>query len=207
MAIAAKNIKKRDKELKRLQNKNERLEEQVENKKSENEILEDEKKKLVHEIKNLEKSLNVVQKPAIKKKERSVSCIPNQCDTETQTEDFMSTTTNEHETISATQTCTDVPPRQQCSSSMCEHTPQCVVRQPVPPPFPGITFLYNERSNYHKHMMLWTRKEFAGHTKCFSIENENYGCDDCTWLKWWYKWHGETHGFPDIEEWTYKKYL
>ena len=34
-------------------------------------------------------------------------------------------------------------------------------------------------------MMLWTRKEFAGHTKCFSIENENYGCDDCTWLKWW----------------------
>ena len=55
-------------------------------------------------------------------------------------------------------------------------------------------------------MMLWDKKEFAGHQRCFSVENENYGCDDCTWLKWWYKWHGETHGFPDIPEWIYKKY-
>ena len=221
--IAAKNIKHRDKEISRLQNKNDNLEELLKNKKSENKTLEDEKNKLARENKKLEKSLTILQKPASKKKDRSVLCVPTQCNIETQTDvqtccgssvqksvqNFVSitTTTTPHEIPSTNQTCTDVVSRHQCSSSKCEHTPQCVVRQPIPPPSPAITFLYNERSNYHKHMMLWSKKEFTGHTRCFSIENENYGCDDCTWLKWWYKWHGETHGFPDIEEWTYKKYL
>ena len=219
--VAARNIKHRDKELSRLHNKNENLEEQLNNKKSEMKILEGEKNKLIHENKKLEKSFTVLQKMASKKKDKSVLCIPSQCNTKTQTDINMcsdssvqkyvqdnvsnpTTITTSHENTSAPQKCTVAPP---CSSSKCEHTPQCVVRQPIPPPFPAITFLYNERSNYHKHMMLWTKKEFAGHTRCFSVENENYGCDDCTWLKWWYKGHGETHGFPDIEEWTYKKYL
>ena len=79
--------------------------------------------------------------------------------------------------------------------SKCEHEPQCILREPRPPPSPTITFLYNERSKYHQHMMLWSKKEFDGHSRCFAVENENYGCDDCTWLKWWYKWHGENHGF------------
>ena len=214
--VAAKSMKQRDKELCKLQNKNDNLEEQVRNKKFEINILEDEKKKLVYERKNLEKSLTVVENAASSKKDKYVLCIPNQHNIETQTDDdlfsgsimrqfvqdFVPTTT-----ISATSPATDIPPSQQCGSKKCEHIPQCILRQPLPPPFPGITFLYNERSNYHKHMMSWTKKEFAGHSRCFSVENENYGCDDCTFLKWWYKWHGENHGFPDIEEWTYKKYL
>ena len=186
---------------------------------SENKALEDEKNKLVQEHKKLPKCLT---KAASMKKEKCVSCIPNYCSTKTQTDDDMRsasskqrsvqdydsiTTSSDQEITPTTQTCSDTSHRQQCSSNKCEHTPQCVVRQPIPPPSPGITFLYNERSNYHKHMMSWTKKEFAGHTKCFRVENENYGCDDCTFLKWWYKWHGETHGFPDIEEWTYKKHL
>ena len=93
------------------------------------------------------------------------------------------------------------------SSIECNHTLQCIIREPRPPPFPSITFLINEDSKYHQHMMQWSKKEFAGCGKCFSVDNENYGCRDCVWLKWWYKCHGETHGFPDIEAWTYKKYL
>ena len=89
----------------------------------------------------------------------------------------------------------------------CTHSSQCILREPLPPPFPSITFLYNENTQYHMHMMQWSKKEFAGCAKCFSIENENYGCKDCRWLKFWYGRHGETHGFPDISTWTYKKYL
>ena len=90
---------------------------------------------------------------------------------------------------------------------VCNHSTQCIIREPLPPPFPSITFLHNEKSEYHTHMMQWSKKEFAGCVKCFSIENENYGCRDCRWLKFWYARHGETHGFPDIATWIYKKYL
>ena len=93
------------------------------------------------------------------------------------------------------------------SRDRCNHIPQCITREPLPPPFPSITFLHNENSQYHTHMMQWTEKEFAGCAKCFSIENENYGCRDCRWLKFWYGKHGETHGYPDVAAWVYKKYL
>ena len=93
--------------------------------------------------------------------------------------------------------CTDV----------CTHSPQCIIREPLPPPFPSITFLYNEESQYHTHMMQWSKEEFAGCGRCFSIENENYGCKDCRWLKFWYGRHGQTHGFPDLANWIYRKYL
>ena len=97
-------------------------------------------------------------------------------------------------------------PDRKCISK-CEHPSQCIVRQPGPPPFPSITFLFNERSKYQKHMMEWSRERFAGCERCFSVDNENYGCDDCVWLKWWYKWHGETHGFPDVNTKTFQRYL
>ena len=97
-------------------------------------------------------------------------------------------------------------PQVQCSTG-CEHFPQCIIRQPRPPPFPSITFLHNQRSKYNKHMMEWSREEFKGCERCFSVENENYGCDKCVWLKWWYKWHGETHGYPDMDTKIYQKYL
>ena len=92
-------------------------------------------------------------------------------------------------------------------SSSCLHNPQCSLRQPVGPPFPSITFLMHEKSNYHLHMMTRPVDGFVGCFRCFSIENENYGCDKCTWLKWWFKWHGERHGFPDISPWIYEKYV
>ena len=94
----------------------------------------------------------------------------------------------------------------QCGK-VCTHAPQCVIRQPFNPPFPSITFLHNENTKYHDHMMQWSKEEFAGCFKCFSVENENYGCADCRWLKFWYKRNGEMHGFPDMDPWIYKKYL
>ena len=90
---------------------------------------------------------------------------------------------------------------------LCTHSSQCIIREPLPPPFPSITFLYNENTQYHTHMMQWSKKEFAGCQKCFSVENENYGCKDCRWLKFWYGRHGETYGFPDISTWIYNKFL
>ena len=90
---------------------------------------------------------------------------------------------------------------------ICEHPTQCIVRQPRMPPLPSITYLINDRSKYHEHMMTWPADEFAGCWKCFSVDNENYGCKDCQWLKWWLKWHGELHGYPDVSRWLYKKYL
>ena len=89
----------------------------------------------------------------------------------------------------------------------CQHEKQCVLRQPYPPPSPLFPFLVHEVSKYHVHMMEMTVDDLAGCIKCFSINNENYGCDRCTWLKWWYKWHGDRHGFPDIHPSLYRKYL
>ena len=91
--------------------------------------------------------------------------------------------------------------------SSCSHEIQCVVRQLYPPPSPLSPFLIHEVSQYHVHMMRMTVDNLAGCLKCFSINNENYGCDNCTWLKWWFKWHGDRHGFPDIHPSKYRKYL
>ena len=51
-----------------------------------------------------------------------------------------------------------------------------------------------------------TVDNFTGGIKCFSVDNENYGCYKCTWLKWWFKWRGDRHGFPDIHPSVYEKY-
>ena len=91
------------------------------------------------------------------------------------------------------------------SSRPCQHNMQCVVRQPRSQPLPSITFLRHDVSKYHQHMI--TRASFHGCVRCFSVDNENYGCDDCAWLKWWLKWHGLRHGYPDIDPSIYKKYV
>ena len=90
------------------------------------------------------------------------------------------------------------------SKGLCEHKTQCVVRQPFSQPLPSITFMRHEVSKYEQHMI--NRSSFHGCLKCFSIDNDNYGCGDCTWLKWWFKWHGLRHGFPDIHPSVYKRY-
>ena len=71
------------------------------------------------------------------------------------------------------------------SGKPCEHEVQCVVRQPINQPLPSITFLRHDVSKYDQHMI--NRSSFHGCEKCFSVDNENYGCGDCTWLKWWFK--------------------
>ena len=205
-----KSLKTKDKEIDKLVSKNNNLEEQLAVKKAENRNLADENKNIVDEKIKLEAS--VLEKPRIEHDVKSTSPdteLKLEAETKTQTADEVSSkflleplTTSPVSTPSSAITAS--PPTR--FRNLCKHTPQCIVREPRPPPSPSITFLYNERSKYHQHMMLWDKKEFAGHPRCFSVENENYGCDDCTWLKWWYKWHGETHGFPDIPEWTYKKY-
>ena len=210
MKRVTKNLDSKENKIKRLENRNNIFEEQLDKEK-----------------KNFEMQLMTLKNPAIKNihKPTSTSSTPN-IESQTQTEaeptftsqEFIDTLPirSDHESSSSfniTFKPTDPGPAPSSSasskhcSSKCEHKPQCILREPRPPPSPTITFLYNERSKYHQHMMLWSKKEFEGHTRCFAVENENYGCDDCTWLKWWYKWHGENHGFPDIPEWIYKKYL
>lgn len=87
----------------------------------------------------------------------------------------------------------------------CKHVPVCVIRQPLPPPFPSITHIFNERSKYHEHMMsqAGVPGRYPGHEKCMDAYSKNYGCEDCVWLKW----HGELHGYPDIHPSDFKKYL
>ena len=89
----------------------------------------------------------------------------------------------------------------------CEHEKQCVLRQPYPPPSPSFPFIAHEVSKYHIHMMNKTKDDLIGCVRCFSVDNENYGCDKCTWLKWWFKWHGDRHGLPDMHPSIYRKYL
>ena len=38
-------------------------------------------------------------------------------------------------------------------TSACMHTPQCVSRQPYPPPSPSMPYIFHEVSKYHVHMM------------------------------------------------------
>ena len=87
----------------------------------------------------------------------------------------------------------------------CAHSPVCVTRQPLPPPSPSVTFLQNDRSKYHEHMMseYGAPGRYGGHERCLNGNSKNYGCDSCVWLKWF----GDLHGFPDINPWDYKQYL
>ena len=63
----------------------------------------------------------------------------------------------------------------------CHHSPVCVSRQPFPPPSPSITFLENEKSKYHEHMMskYGAPSRYGGHDRCMNGSSNNYGCDSC----------------------------
>ena len=39
------------------------------------------------------------------------------------------------------------------SSLKCNHSPQCTIRQPRPPPLPSVTILVNHQSKYHEHIL------------------------------------------------------
>ena len=88
---------------------------------------------------------------------------------------------------------------------ICQHSPQCTVRQPKPPPLDKCTVLVHHGSEYHEHM-----KSQGGvphqlgetHEYCMRIDYENYGCEDCKWFKRW----GELHGYPDINPWIFKEH-
>ena len=80
-----------------------------------------------------------------------------------------------------------------------------MTRQPHPPPYPSITHIVNENSKYHEHMMsrAGVPGRYPGHERCMNAYSNNYGCEDCVWLKW----HGELHGYPDIHPADFRKHL
>ena len=87
----------------------------------------------------------------------------------------------------------------------CSHSPPCISRQPYPPPLPSITYLKNETTEYHLHMLnsAGLPGRYGGHERCMNAYSKNYGCERCIWLKW----NGELYGLPDINPHEYKKYL
>ena len=84
------------------------------------------------------------------------------------------------------------------------HEPQCITRQPQPPPLSKYSFLHHPHSNYRQHMIDNTiPSRYDTHEYCMRIDHHNYGCEDCVW----WKWYGELHGFPDIYPGNYRRYL
>ena len=91
------------------------------------------------------------------------------------------------------------------SNMTCHHTPQCVTRQPRPPPSDKCAILVHEGSRYHEHMASerGVPARYSTCEYCMRIDWKNYGCEDCIWFKWW----GELHGYPDINPWSFKEHL
>ena len=83
---------------------------------------------------------------------------------------------------------------------LCQHTPQCVQRQPKPPPPEKSSVLVHTGSLYHEHFMSHgVPARYGPHDDCMAVDNNNYGCGDCIWFKRW----GELHGYPDLTPWKY----
>ena len=78
-----------------------------------------------------------------------------------------------------------------------------IIRDPLPPPFPTLTPLINESSNYHSKILDGSLGWGSTCEYCYRIDHKNYGCESCVWMKWF----GELHGYPDINPYTYRKYL
>ena len=108
-------------------------------------------------------------------------------------------TTPPRQNISLTKT------QERSSSSQayaCKHTPQCVAREPNPPPPHKCSVLEHMGSMYHEHLLSGPHglpARYGPHEDCMAIENRNYGCSDCVWYKRW----GELHGLPDLYPWKY----
>ena len=99
-----------------------------------------------------------------------------------------------------TDTCTDR------NEVFCRHSPQCILRQPRPPPLPSVTHIRNIVSNYQEHIMSkqGVPAQYGGHERCLNMSpSKNYGCDDCIW----FKWHDQLHGYPDINPGDFRKHL
>ena len=95
--------------------------------------------------------------------------------------------------------------RELTNYGICNHSLQCILRQPLPPPFSIITHLKNDRTKYNKYMMEngGAPGRYGGHEHCLNAYSKNYGCEDCIWLKW----NGELYGFSDIIPHDFKKHL
>ena len=88
----------------------------------------------------------------------------------------------------------------------CVHPKSCIVREPIPPPLPALTPLENDTSNYHTRFLngsLNWGHACSDSSMCFHIDNVNYGCNNCVWIKW----YGQLHGYPDIHPSSYQQYL
>ena len=88
---------------------------------------------------------------------------------------------------------------------LCSHSPQCVIRQPHPPPPDKCSVMQHSGSLYHEHMVseMGVPSRYNTHEYCMRIEYQNYGCDNCIWFKWW----GELHEYPDINPWSFREHL
>ena len=76
----------------------------------------------------------------------------------------------------------------------CQHQPQCILRQPKPPPPQKCSILVHNGSKYHEHFLTSVPARYGPHENCMAVAYENYGCSDCIWFKKW----GELHGYPDL---------
>ena len=128
-----KSLKTKAKEIDRLVSKNNNLEEQLAVKKAENRNLADENKNIVDEKIKLEAS--VLEKPGIEHDTE----LKLEAETKTQTADEVSSkivleplTTSPVSRPSSAIAITASPPSR--SRNLCKHTPQCIVREPRPPP-------------------------------------------------------------------------
>ena len=80
------------------------------------------------------------------------------------------------------------------SDNLCDHQPQCVIRQPKPPPAEKCSILVHNSSKYHEHFLTSVPARYGPYDDCMAVAYENYGCTDCIWFKKW----GELHGYPDL---------
>ena len=115
-------------------------------------------------------------------------------------DDPLSSDTEDH--VCDNQSLTVVEP---VNPSVCHHSPQCVIRQPYPPPLPLVTHIKSDISKYHIHILDTggVPARYGGHDHCLKGHSKNYGCEACVWLKW----YGELYGLPDINPQDFKKYL
>ena len=172
--------------------------------------------KKVHkdEVKSWKKDLGEERKQKVKLEKKLEEALGAKLDTTQEVKNSKSTSSSSQTEVLCNicrgfKNCEETFKSDKCTQEHgnCEHEIQCVLRQPYPPPSPSFPFIVHEVSKYHIHMMNKTIDDLTGCLRCFSVDNENYGCEKCTWLKWWFKWHGDRHGLPDMHPSIYRKYL
>jgi len=116
-----------------------------------------------------------------------VRCLKHQFETElseplTASNDSVSVNNNLAPDSSLSSLCT--PSEILSAKPRCSHSPQCVIRQPKPPPLNKSTILVHHGSKYHEHMdsEAGVPARYNTHEYCMRIDNRNYGCEDCIWF-------------------------